>query len=130
MQVLGYINCNNYVPSPVEVLAKDEDSNDFILVHPSGKADIIEKDTAEELRQSHRFFNENEQKSIKRGWFGFAVNESFVIVNTPNNVFLELRKLINGNSSHELNFSNETKAFIEEFLRNNEVNGLIDDRKI
>ena len=109
MKVIGYINNNNYYPSPLIIIVEERNRN--YAIFPSGE-EINLEDNVYEVINNPRFQPENEEKQYISGSIAFGIAKNIVFIDTPEKINDKLHYIIENDS-----ISKKSKQTIEHNLR-------------
>lgn len=104
VKIIGYINPNMFVPSPVTTVIKTDEG--YFGIYPSLD---WKKITDFEITPKINYTEEKAENYIRDGEYSYMINEKKILIGNPESVCIKLEKI-------KSNFSDEAQRFIQEFI--------------
>lgn len=109
VKVLGYINANMFLPSPVITVIKTEEGY-FGIYSDLDWRKILDFETTPKVN----YIEEKTEKYIRDGEYSYMINEKKILIGNPESMRSELEKV-------KSNFGDKAHELIQEFLNEESV---------
>lgn len=126
MKVLGILNPNNFLPSPIITIAERKSNKgilNIVAIFPNGDIELVDRNSLKDTENDKPILKHLLQpQEIHNGQFGFQITDSELIFGDFDYICKYLLALLNENTDNNTILSDDHRDYVSDFLKSENIN--------